>query len=113
MLGESRLVLCDSREETKDQLDNGENLVKQERELTYIICSNESRYLVCMFTVRLHRKIAVLNAIIYLGAKNTVSTPRILAIIAKSSSKIGITIPILWMRYRRLEEIKQVFRATQ
>lgn len=39
-----------------------------------------------------------------------INTQCILAIIVKSSYKIGITIPILWMRYRRPEETEQLFR---
>lgn len=87
--------------------------MKQERELTHIICSNESRCLVCMLVVLPPRKIMVLNVIMYVSAKNVVNTPCILTIIVKSSYKIGITISILWMRYRRLEEIKQLLRAIQ
>lgn len=65
-----------------------------------------------MLAVLPPRKIMVLNVIMYVSAKNVVNTPCILAIIVKSSYKIGITIPILWMRYKRLE-IKQLLRAIQ
>lgn len=45
--------------------------------------------------------------------KKTVNTQCILAIIVESFYKIGITIPILWMRYRRPEEVEQLFRDIQ
>lgn len=66
-----------------------------------------------MFVVLLPRKIAILNGIKSPSVKNKGNTPCILVIIVKSSYKIAITSPISWMRYRRLEEIKQLLRAIQ